>query len=169
MAEFSVRNEFDCNEDTYWEHCQLDEDFNRRLYSEVLKFPGWKLLEQKKDGAKTIRRVHIDPPLGGLPGPAKKAIGDKFSYVEEGTYDPATHRYTFKVTPSTMGDKSKTTGELWTEKLGDKKVARFAKIHVEVKVFMIGGLVEDKIIADLKQSYEATAGFIKQYLAEKGL
>lgn len=169
MAEFHVRHEFDCAEDTFWEKVMFDPDFNRRLYKEELKFPDWKVLEQKDDGKTIRRKVHIDPPVTGLPGPVKKAVGDKFSYVEDGVYDRATRTYTFHVTPSAMAEKTKTTGTLKTEKLGDKKCARLADIKVDVKVFMIGGMVEDWIIGDLKSSYEAAAKFTRTYLQEKGL
>ena len=169
MAEFKSRHEFDCDEDTFWEKVQFDPKFNERLYLEHLKFPGWKLLEQKDDGKTITRRVHIDPPVAGMPGPVKKVMGDKFSYVEEGTYDRATRTYTFRVTPSTLAEKSKTTGMLRTEKLGDKKIARTAVINVEVKVMLIGGMVEDKLVQDLKASYDAAATFTREYLKEKGL
>jgi hypothetical protein len=169
MPDFTVKNEFATDEETFWEKCFLDEEYNRRLYLETLKFPGWKLLEQKTDGNKIHRKVHIDPPVTGMPGPVKKALGDKFSYVEEGTYDKTTHRYTFKITPSVMPDKARTAGELWTEKLGDKKIVRHAKVHVEVKVFVIGGMVEDKLLGDLKHSYAEAAAFTQKFLAEKVL
>jgi hypothetical protein len=169
MAEVTLRHEFDCDEDTYWEKTVFDPDFNKRLYLEVLKFPGYQLLEQKDDDAKRTRRVHIDPPLGNLPGPVKKVIGDKFSYIEEGTFDKKSKRYTFKITPSTLADKTKNSGELYVEKVGDKKIVRIAKVAVEVKVFMIGSLVEEKIMGDLKHSYDVAATFTREFLKEKGL
>jgi hypothetical protein len=169
MPEITLRHEFDCDEDTYWEKVTFDPEFNKRLYLEVLKFPSYELVEQKEDDAKLTRRVRIDPPLGNLPGPVKKAIGDKFSYVEEGAFDKKTKRYSFKVTPSTMADKTKNFGELYVEKLGDKKIVRIAKITVEVKVFMIGGMVEEKISSDLRHSYEEAAKFTRTFLKEKGL
>ncbi|MFO0670312.1 MAG: DUF2505 domain-containing protein [Polyangiaceae bacterium] len=165
---FTCRDEFDCSEHAFWHDCTFSEDFNKRLYFDVLKFPGWKVLEQKDVGdGVLVRRVHIDPPVAGLPGPVAKAIGDKFSYVEEGRFDPKKNRYEFSVKPSTAADKSKTTGALWTEPLGENRCVRHAKVDVEVKIFMIGGMVEEKIVSDLKKSYEATARFIGQYLKEK--
>jgi hypothetical protein len=169
MAEITLRHEMNCDEDTYFERCMFDEEYNRRLYIETLKFPGYELLEQSDGPDKRTRKVHIDPPLAGIPGPVKKVIGDKFSYVEEGTFDKKTKRYTFKVVPSTMSEKTKTQGELWCEKIGDKRIARVAKISVEVKVFMVGGMVEEKILGDLKASYDAAAKFTNDFLKEKGL
>ena len=104
-----------------------------------------------------------------MPGPVKKLFGDRLSYVEEGTFDKKTRRYTFKVTPSTLAEKTKVAGEMWVEKLGEKKVARVTKISVEVKVFMVGGMVEDRILADLRSSYDKGTTFTNEYIKENGL
>ena len=105
-----------------------------------------------------------------MPAPVKKVLGgDTLAYTEEGTFDKKTKRYTFKVIPSMLPDKTKVSGELWVEKLGDKKIARFTKISVEVKVFAIGGKIEDSILSDLKTSYDKGTAFTNEYIKEKGL
>jgi hypothetical protein len=169
MSEIVLRHELECDEDTFWYKCVFSEgdEYNRRLYNEVLKFPRYELLESKDTGSALTRKVRIDPPLTGLPGPVKKMIGDRFAYTEEGSFDKATRRYTFKVTPSTLAEKTSTTGSLQVEKLGDSKIVRIAKIKVEVKVFAVGGMVEDKILADLKASYDASQKFTNDFV--KGL
>lgn len=169
MPEITLRHEFDCDEDTFWDTCIFGDAFNDELYHRILKFPGYKLLDSSDTPEKRTKKVRIDPPVTGVPGPLKKVIGDRLSYVEEGALDKKTMRYTFQVTPSTKPDKTKTVGELWCEKLGDNKIARYAKIFVEVKVFAIGGMIEDKIIGDLRNSYEASAKYTQQYLKGKGL
>jgi hypothetical protein len=162
MAETTVRTELECSADDYWHKCMLSEEYSTKLYLEFLKFPGFKWLSMSQSGDKTTRKLHIDPPVTGLPGPVKKVIGDSFSYVEEGTYDAATKRYSFKVTPSTAADKTTTTGEAWCEDVGGKTVL-FTRLKVEVKIFMVGGLVEDKILSDFKASLQAAAPFINSW------
>ena len=169
MPEVTLRHEINTDEDTYWAKCVFDADFNKKLYIDALKFPQWKLLDSKDDDAKIWRKVQVDPPTGDMPTAVKKVIGDRLSYVEEGTWDRRTKRYSFKVTPSTMAEKTKVAGEMWTEKLGERKIVRITKINVEVKVFMVGGLVEDRIIADLRSSYDKGTVFTNQYIAEHGL
>ena len=169
MPEITLRHEFETDEDTYWAKCVFDAEFNKKLYIDALKFPEWKLLDSKDDDAKIWRKVQVDPPVGNLPGPVKKVIGDRLSYVEEGTFDKKSKRYAFKVAPSTMADKTKVAGEMWIEKLGDKKIARHTKISVEVKVFMVGGMIEDRIVADLRSSYDKGAVFTTQFIKENGL
>lgn len=169
MPEVTMRHEIDTDEDTYWAKCVFDPAFNQKLYIDALKFPQWKLLDSKEDDAKIYRKVQVDPPTGDMPAAVKKVIGDRLSYVEEGTWDRKTKRYSFKVTPSTLAEKTKVSGEMWTEKLGEKKIARITKMNVEVKVFMVGGLVEDRIIADLRSSYDKGTTFTNRYIEEHGL
>lgn len=168
MPDVTLRHEIDCDEDTFWSKCFLNEEFTTKLYLEELKFPAFKLAEQKDDAGAITRKAIVDPPLVGLPGPMKKALGDSFSYTESGRFDKGTKRYTFTIVPSALGDKAKTTGEIYCEKLGDKKIARIAKMHVEVKVFMIGSMIEEKIVADMKSSYEKAAAFTNRWVREKG-
>lgn len=170
MPDITLQHEIDTDEDTFWSKIVFDESFNKKLYIEGLKFPQWKLLEQKDDDAKITRRVLVEPATGDLPGPIKKAIGgDKLAYTEEGTFDKKTKRYSFKTTASLMADKTKVAGELWVEKIGEKKIRRICKIHVEVKIFMVGGMVEDRILKDLKSSYDASTAVTNKYIKEQGL
>src|SRR4051794_34996476 len=168
MPEVTLRHEINTDEETYWSKCVFEEGFNQKLYAEHLGI-GWKLLEQKDDDAKITRRIHVEPPMGNLPGPMKKVIGDKLAYTEEGTFDKKSKRYNFKVMPSTMADKTKVSGEMWCEKLGDKKVARHFRLNVEVKVFMVGSMIEERIISDLRASYDKGTAFTNDYIAKNGL
>ncbi len=169
MPEVTLRHEIDTDEDTFWSKLVFDEGFNKKLYEGALKFPAWKLLESKDDDAKVTRRVQVDPPVGGLPGPVKKVIGDRLAYTEEGSFDKEAKRYSFKVTPSTMADKAKVSGEMWCEKISDKKIRRMCRISVEVKVFMVGGMIEDRIMQDLRSSYDNSTTFTNQYIKDNGL
>lgn len=169
MPEVTLRHEIDTDEDTFWSKIVLDEGFNKKLYEGALKFPAWKLLDSKSDDAKVTRRVQVDPPVGDLPGPVKKVIGDRLAYTEEGTFDRKAKRYSFKVTPSTMAEKTKVSGEMWCEKISDKKIRRMCRISVEVKVFVVGGMIEDRIMADLRSSYDNSTTFTNQYIKDNGL
>jgi hypothetical protein len=168
MPEANIRHELACDEDTFWEKCFFDKEYCTRLFLTELKMKSFEILSQEDDGKTLHRKVKVDPPVEGVPAPVKKAIGDSFTYVEDGTFDRATKRFKMRVLPSAFGEKSTITGEIWCEKLGDKKVARCAKMSVSVKVFMIGGMIEDKIVTDLKASYEKAADFTNRFLREKG-
>jgi hypothetical protein len=169
VQEIEMRHEIGCDPDTYWEKCVLSDDYNKSLFLEGLKFPRYRLLEQKDQGNTVFRKVEVEPLLVGLPGPVKKVIGDSLSYVEEGTYDRTTKRYRFTSTPNgSLKGKATTSGEMYCEKVGDKQCVRVSKLRVEVKVFMVGGLVEDRLVGDLKTSYAKAAEFTTRYVKEKG-
>lgn len=169
MPSVTLRHEIETDEDTYWAKIVFDEAFNKKMYEGHLKIPSWKLLEMKDDDAKITRRVQVEPDAGNLPGPVKKVIGDRLSYVEEGTFDKKTKRYSFKVRPSALPDKTKISGEMWVEKLGDKKIARVCQMSVEVKVMLVGGMVEDRILSDLRRSYDEGTTYTNAYIKENGL
>lgn len=168
MAEITLRHEIDTDEDTYWRKCVFDEAFNKEMYVDDLGIK-WTLQEQKEDDASITRRVYVEPPVGNLPGPVKKVIGEKLAYTEAGTFDKKTKRYSFKVTPSTLAEKTKVSGEMWTETKGDKKIVRHSRISVEVKVMLVGGMVEDRIVSDLRSTYDKGTDFTNAYIAKHGL
>jgi acyl-CoA dehydrogenase len=47
---------------------------------------------------------------------------------------------------------------------GFMRGTRSERIYREVKVFMIGGMVEEKLLGDLRSSYEQTTVFTRKYL-----
>jgi hypothetical protein len=168
MPDVTLRHEINTDEDTYWSKVVFDEAFNKAMYTDHMGIV-WKLLDQKDDDTKLTRRVHVEPPVGNLPGALKKVIGDKLAYTEEGSFDKKTKRYAFKVTPSTMAEKTKVSGEMWCEKIADKKIARVLKMHVEVKVMLVGGMVEERIVSDLRSSYDRGTAFTNDFIAKNGL
>ena len=66
-------------------------------------------------------------------------------------------------------DVARIKRSLEKEKAGDKKVIRHAKMHVEVKVMLVGGMVEERIISDLRQSYDKGTTFTNDYIKKNGL
>jgi hypothetical protein len=169
MADITLRHEVHTDIDTYWSKLVFDEAFNKAMYEGHMKFPGWAQLDFKEDDAKITRKVRVDPPVGDLPAAVKKVLGDKLSYLEEGQFDKKTKKYTFKVTPSTLADKTKVMGEMWCEEKGPKGLIRVCRISVEVKVFMVGGMVEERILSDLRTSYDKGSTFTNDYVKEHGL
>jgi hypothetical protein len=39
-------------------------------------------------------------------------------------------------------------------------------VKVDVKVFVIGGMVEEKIMHDLRSSYDAEAAFVREWVTK---
>lgn len=168
MPELTLRHEINTDEDTYFGRIVFEKDFNHELFVERLGI-GWELLSQQNDDAKLTRRVNVVPPVGELPAVLKKMLTTTISYIEEGTFDKRTKRYAFKITPNLQPEKAKIVGEVWLEKAAEKKVVRFCRVSVDVKVFMVGSMIEERIIANIKSSYENAARFANEYIAKNGL
>jgi hypothetical protein len=167
MAEVTVRHELDCSIQDYWDKCVFDNGFNKKLYVERLHFHSFVPLESKDLGDRRTKKCTMEPPLTGIPGPAKKVIGDALKYSEDGYLDKKTMRYQGTITPSMLPDKTHVSAELWCEPSpsGDpNRCVRFARVKVEVKVFVVGGMVEDKIMQDLRGSYDAEAAFVREWV-----
>jgi hypothetical protein len=170
MAEnVRIEHTFACSEDTFWNQLFFDEEYNRRMFVDALRFPMWRELSREDRGDSVVRVVECEPPLGDLPGPIKSVVGDGLRYREEGKYEKATRRYTVKVVPSRLADKIHVEGLLVTQTVGEKQCKRVFTASVNVKIFGVGGMVEKRIAADLQRSYDAGARFTAKYLQEKGL
>src|SRR5262245_19807864 len=138
MPDIRIVHEFACDEDTYWNKCFFDREFNDALFLRELKFPVYRITRQDDGPDSIVRRVEIEPFVGDVTGPIKKLMGDRFGYVEEGTFDKKTKRYRFRVLPSALADKTKIEGVFFLQLAGEKKVQRVAETHVSVKVFGVG-------------------------------
>lgn len=169
MESVRIEHTFECSEATFWDKIFLDEEYNRRLFIERLKFPVWRETKREERGGEIHRTVEVVPPLGDAPAALKKVIGDNAGYQERGVYDPAKRRYRIQIVPNTLADKLNVTGEMYTEALGDAKVKRIFRAEVTAKIFGIGGMFEKRIVSDLQRSYDASAKFTQTFIAEKNL
>jgi Protein of unknown function (DUF2505) len=169
MAEARIEHVFECSEETFWTKLFFDEEYNRKLFKETLKFPVWKELSRADKGSTIERVVEASPPIGDLPGALKAIVGDSAGYEERATFDKASHRCRIQVVPNRLSDKVSVSVEMWTEALGDKRCKRLVKANATAKIFGVGGLLEKKLLSDLERSYEKSAAFTNAFVAEKGL
>jgi hypothetical protein len=166
MPTLHLRHELECDEATFWKTL-FDAAFNERLFTEVLKFPHYELVERVSADGKEYKKACIEPSLGGLPAPVQKVLGDKLAYTEEGTYDSRARRYEFKVTPTTMADRMKIWGTIRTEALPGGRTARLVEAIVDVKIPLFGGLIEARILSDLRRSYDSSVALTNEYARSK--
>jgi hypothetical protein len=169
MAKTTIQHDFDCTEPVFWQVSYFDDEFNRRLYLETLKFPAWRILEQDVSDARMSRRVEIQPFVENLPTAIKKVVGDKLGYTEQGELDRKANRYRFRAIPASGAEKTEIAGEIWTEALGPSRVRRIVQLSAEVRILIVGKIIEQRTIDDTKATYERIAQFLRSYLREKGL
>ena len=162
MGKFTVTHEIHCNEETFWK-VFFDRDFNMDLFLKELHFPEYSILEQRETDQSIVRKVSGTPKMD-VPAPVMKLLGPGFKYVEEGTFDKATKRWSFQMTPNVLHGKLFNKGNMRAEPVGEARVRRIAEIVVEAKVFGVGGLLESTGEKQIRQGWDSSAAFMNRWL-----
>jgi len=166
---FTIRHTFDTDLDTYWSKVFFDDEYNRRLYLEGLKFHSFEVIEKTGEPGKDFTRKIRTEPNADAPAVVRKLIGDSLAYVESGRFDPKARRWSYTVTTSKLAEKIKINGDFWAEARGDKKVERFCTVNVDVSIFGVGRVVEGFIEKTTRESYDRAAVFTNTFIREKKL
>lgn len=164
MAKFTLTHEINCDVESFWK-IFFDKDFNRDMFLRGMSFPSWEVLTQTENDRELLRKIKATPKIE-LPGPVAKLMGSNFSFVEEGTWNKGTKVWSWKMIPSSMGDKLRNEGTMRAESSGGK-TRRIAEIILEAKVFGLGGLIESSAEKGLREGWDASARLINKHLAEK--
>jgi len=168
MPGFRTDNLLECSEETYWDKVFFDEEYNRRLFFDELHFVEWRELERKEQADRVSRVVKATPRLGELPGPLKALIGDSIGYEERGLLARGDRRYQAQASPNRMGDKVKVELTMSTTPAADGKCRLLVEGSVTARIFAVGSLLEQRMVQDLRRSYEKGAEFTNRFVAEKG-
>lgn len=167
MKEISFDHTFACDVDTFWDRIFFDPDFNRAMFKDHLGFPEWNATVKEDTAEARKQIVVVRPPIGGdIPAAVKRAIGDNFGYEEHGTFDKKTKRYSVEVKPNIAADKAQVKGEVWLEKIDDNKCRRLARFTIDVKIMMVGKVIEDQIAKNMSQSFDKGADFTNEWIAK---
>jgi hypothetical protein len=169
MLDFRAAHTYNCSEDTFWSKVFFDEEYNRRLFLDRLKFSVWRESRREEKDNQIHRVVVAAPPIGDLPGALKAVVGDNVAYEERGVFDRASRSYTIDVVPNRLADKISVHLKMSTRADGPERCKRIVEGTISAKIFGLGGLLEKKMATDLEKSYAKSAEFTNEYLVEKGL
>jgi hypothetical protein len=168
MKKISVRDSFDVDAERYWREVFFSRAFMERMYKEALGATRVEFLDEKGDLATGIsRRIRFAQAVDA-PGPVKKLFGAETVMEEQGQFDPATRRWKFRMIPDRMADKLDLTGETWLEDKGPGKIDRVSELNVGVRIFAVGGLVEQFIGSSTESSWAKQTEFTRRYLGALG-
>ena len=156
----AIRQLLDCSEDDFWERIFRSEDFNRYLY-DGLGFE-YELLEWNQDTG--YRRARVSPGQQ-MPRPLAKVFGARFSYVEEGEFDPVERRYAFRVIPSALAERIVARGSVVVSPVSQQQCERHVTVEIGADVLGIGRLIESYLVASTREQYAKNAALVNEYLA----
>jgi hypothetical protein len=169
MKERRIEHTYSCSAEVFWNQIFLDDEYNRKLFLDELHFESWRVVSTQERGGQTHRVIEAVPRMGELPGPLKRLLEGGLGYEERGVLDRAAQRYTLQATPRSLASKLTILGELSTTPLGPRECRRTYLAKVEAKVFGVGGMIEERLLADVEKSYNKAALFTNRWIAEKGL
>lgn len=165
MATAKIQHVYECDEDRFWSEIIFGTDFNRELFIDHLQFKQWEVASFEESDTEIRREVHVQPVTGELPAMLKKVVGDNLGYTEHGVFDKKTKRYTIRIVPNRLGDKLHINAVITVASRGEGRCERTLDLDVQAKIFGVGAMVEKRIIADTRDSYDKSYSFSKSYLA----
>ena len=156
----AIRQLLDCPEPEFWSRIFGSEDFNRYLY-DGLGF-AYELLEWDQETG--LRRAKISPSQQ-MPKAVARVLGERFSYVEEGTFDPVARRYDFRVITSAVTDRIRVQGTVTVEPVSEQQCERRVTLEIGANVLGLGRLIEAYFVATTREQYAKNAALVNEYLA----
>jgi hypothetical protein len=165
MADARIEHLIHCSDDRFWT-VFFDAEYNKALFLGELAFESWKLVSLDDKGDRIERVVDVVPRVGDLPGPLKKLAEGGAGYRERDVFDKKTKRMTLNVEPTVLHGKLTISGTMRTEPVGEGQCRRIYDTSVVAKVFGIGGLIENRIIQDVRASYDKAAVFTNKWVKE---
>ncbi|MEM6732382.1 MAG: DUF2505 domain-containing protein [Myxococcota bacterium] len=162
---FRIEHEFSGISLPDYEVLYFDEPFNEALCEEVNL--ERELLKLDRDGDKLARDVRVAPRGRQIPKPVAKFLGGaRIEYVEKLQYTFGSYRGTWQSVSSLMTEKIQSSGTFTLEEASGG-VRRIVEGEIKVKVFGLGGTIEQYIVEDVKKSYNDAATFTRKWLAQK--
>jgi len=158
----AIRQLLDCSERDFWERIFGSEDFNHYLY-EGLGFE----YELHEWNPKTGYRKAKIWPGHQMPRPLQRIFGERFSYVEEGTFDALAERYDFRVIPSALPDRIRAEGVVVVEPISEQQCERRVTVEIGADVIGLSRLIESFLITSTREQYAKNAALVNEYLAER--
>lgn len=156
----AIRQLLDCSEQEFWDRIFRSENFNSYLYDGL----GFKYELEEWNPESGYRRARVWP-THQMPRPVARVLGERFSYVEEGTLDTLTRQYNFVVIPSTIPDRIRTRGCVTIEAVSPTQCERRVTLEIGVDVLGLGRLIETYFVTTTREQYAKNAALVNEYLA----
>lgn len=170
MKERRIEHVYDCSSDVFWNQIFLDEEYNRKLFLDELRYAAWRVVRSDERGNEVHRVIEASPPLPkDLPRVLEKLLSDGLGYEEHGVLDRAKQRYRVDVKPKSLASKLTITGELSTEPISARSCRRIYVARAEARVLGVGGTIEQRLLDDIEKSYNKSAAFTNRWIAERKL
>ncbi|MBT8467479.1 MAG: DUF2505 family protein [Deltaproteobacteria bacterium] len=156
----AIHQLLDCSEQEFWDRIFRCEKFNEYLYEGL----GFEYELEEWNPQTGYRRAKVRPAQQ-MPRAVARVLGDRFSYIEEGTFDSLTATYRFIVIPSTIADRIRVKGTVSVEAVSPQQCERHVTLEIGADVLGLGLLIETYFAATTRAQYAKNAALVNDYLA----
>ena len=156
----AIQQLLDCPKKDFWVRIFGSEDFNQYLYEGL----GYEYELQEWNRETGYRRAKIWPTQQ-MPRAVARVLGERFSYIEEGTFDAEGGRYDFHVITSAVSDRIRAKGAVTVEAVSAHQCERRVTLEIAADVLGLGRLIEAYFVATTRAQYAKNAALVNEYLA----
>ncbi len=160
----TIRNTFPCDPATLWAIFD-DPEFDRRLEAE--SGVRRELVGTTHEGAVVVRTLRCFSKKE-LPGFMATALGSKhLSYDQVSRFYADRNELHWDVVPTVMKDRVTARG-ITRVIPGSGECERFIDGTIEVRIPLVGGRIEAKLMEEIKSSYDRAAAIANALIDERG-
>ena len=156
----AIHQLLDCSEQEFWDRIFRCEKFNEYLYEGL----GFEYELEEWNPQTGYRRAKVRPAQQ-MPHAVARVLGDRFSYIEEGTFDSLSATSHFVVIPSTIADRIRVKGTVSVEAVSPHQCERHVTLEIGANVLGLGRLIETYFAATTRAQYAKNAALVNDYLA----
>ena len=165
MTTFRITHEIRCGVDRFWQ-VFLDQDFTTRLFTNVLQFPEFRILDQSETDTEIIRHASARPKLGWFQSTGARLMGSPFAFLETGIFDKRTRIWKWDLKPTHMPDRLLNRGTVSVASLGPDRCSRTVEVTLEAKMPLLGHMLERSAVRRIQGGWEKSAAFINETLPD---
>lgn len=163
MKTISVRDEFDCPADSFWDKYMLDDSFNERLNPNI-GIKKREVLDRREQGDELYRKIK-NTPTQEAPAIIQKVMGADMSYIEESWFNRKTKSYRYQVSSPAAGKRLDFKGTIAVTALGPNRCVREVNAQIKVDVMLVGGTIETQVAKQVEDGFRNAATFIRKEMA----
>lgn len=159
---FEIRHSFPCTPEALWEIVDAPE-FEERVGA-ITDTRRETVVATDDDGVR-VRRLKVSLKRD-LPAPMRKVLGgDTISYDQETRRKLGTNELTWEITPMVLRDRfvGRGTTKVRATSSGCERVITG---ELTIKVPFVGGAMEERLISDVRVSYDRAADLVREMLSE---
>jgi hypothetical protein len=160
----SIRNTFPCDAETLWHIFNEDPEFDRRL--EEQSGVSRVVTDRRDEGGVRTWRLRCTSKKE-LPGFMASALGAKhLVYDQTSRFDPARNELVWEVLPTLLSERVTAKG---TTRVipGDGECTRIVEGEISVRLPLVGGRIEKKLMEEIEASYVRAAAIANALIDER--